>query len=359
MYLTAQGIPTSIMGNFIATIPVIIITLSGFRTKQADDDHIDNNYSWNSASIWVLRLFASLFVGCLAMLAFFMIRNYPLTQGVTEKINEVVKRREMIRESGDLELRDGMAPAMVKNPMLANGGSNFADDSSIIATTALEAAGESGDWSDNDVTVTNEEREILLHMSVSELYRVYSAIDSKIYRPEQGIYLIKNLSKFGFLLSLTALGLMFAALIVNIMFIGGVFSTLIIYFLLLLLFYTVYEFFRYTTIRKMIQWNPKDLKFKARKIYHEFTTKGDTLATTLAREGIHLDAIAAEEATTRLSATMMDMGVSPKSILETNVLKDEDIQEEAFVGLNGYRRIFAVLFGLCGASIALIIGVTP
>ncbi len=51
---------------------------------------------------------------------------------------------------------------------------------------------------EDEVKLTNDERETLLHLSAAELYRVYAAIDSQVYRPEQGVLLIKTLLKYGF-----------------------------------------------------------------------------------------------------------------------------------------------------------------
>jgi hypothetical protein len=49
----------------------------------------------------------------------------------------------------------------------------------------------------------------------------------------------------------------------------------------------------------------------------------------------------------------LDLGVAPKSII-ANDLKEEDLAEEAFVGLSGYKRIFFSLLLLCIFSIGVI-----
>jgi hypothetical protein len=48
------------------------------------------------------------------------------------------------------------------------------------------------------------------------------------------------------------------------------------------------------------------------------------------------------------------LGVSPKSII-ANDLTEKEVEEEAFVGLSGYKRIFGFLAILCILSIAVII----
>jgi hypothetical protein len=118
----------------------------------------------------------------------------------------------------------------------------------------------------------------------------------------------------------------------------------------LVAFYAFYEFFRYTTVRQFLTWDPKELKKKSKIVYEEFTKKGDNLATMLSREGIHVDALTATEE----DKEILDLGVAPKSII-ANDLKEEDLAEEAFVGLSGYKRIFGSLLILCTLSIILII----
>ena len=197
--------------------------------------------------------------------------------------------------------------------------------------------------------MTADEHQDLLHMSTAELYRVYAAIDSTTYRPEQGILLIKTLLKYGFSYAILTLIVMLIGLIENISGFDGLFSTLFIYFILLVAFYAFYEFFRYTTVRQMLTWDPKELKKKAKKVFQEFTKKGDNLATLLAREGIDINNLDQTDE----DKQFLDLGVAPKSIV-ANDLKEEDVAEEAFVGLSGYKRIFFTLTTLLVLSIIVI-----
>ncbi len=287
-----------------------------------------------------MRISSSFVVAGLSIAAFLLIRNYPLTQKVTDKINEVVKNRELMRETGDLELRDDAIsqPSAGKLP----------SERTISNTTSSSIMVDLED----EVKLTNDERETLLHLSAAELYRVYAAIDSQVYSPEQGVRLIKTLLKYGFSYAIFTIVIMVIALVFNTIYLNGLFSTIIIYFVLLVAFYAFYEFFRYTTVRQLLNWNPKDLKAKAQKVYKEFTKKGDNLAVMLAREGIHIDSVMAADA--QESQFMSEFGVAPKSII-ANDLKEEDIEEEAFVGLSGYKRIFASLTVLSVLSLVVII----
>ena len=339
MFLTAQGIPSSIIASFISTIPIVILTLSGFKSNDVDDDNLHDLYTWNSSSLWILRISSSFVAAFIAFCAFYVIRKYPLTQKVCDKINAVVKNREMMRETGDLELRNAGMPANSSN--------------AEIPSTSVDTVSSSVlDLLEDDVPLTSDEREALLHLSAAELYRVYAAIDSTVYRPEQGVLLIKTLLKYGFSFAIFTIVIMIIALIFNMVYLDGLFSTLIIYFVLLVAFYAFYEIFRYTTVRQFLNWDQKELKLKARKVYREFTKKGDNIAVMLAREGIQLDHLMAEEE--EESKLMSEFGVAPKSIIQ-NDLKEEDLEAEAFVGLSGYKRIFSTLTILSVLSLVVII----
>ncbi len=330
MYLTAIGIPSSIIANFLGATPVVILTLSGFKSKSADDDNLSNMYEYDSTSLWILRISTSFFIAILVFIAYLLVRNYPLTQKICDEINKVVKRRENERETGDLQLRNDETHH--ETPSQSVSGSLH--NSSII-TSDLE----------DEAILTTDEREDLLHLSVAELYRVYSAIDSTVYRPEQGVLLIKTFLKYGFSYACITLVIMLTALVFNTIYLNGLFSTLIIYFILLVAFYAFYEFFRYTTVRQLLHWDPKELKKKARMVFEEFTKKGDNLTTMLAREGIIYDSISQEDEI---------LGVSPKPLTSDN-MNEEDVAEEAFVGLSGYKRIFFTLTTLSALSIVVIV----
>ncbi len=336
MYLTANGIPTSILGSFIGAVPVVILTLSGFHSKSADDDNLSDMYSYDSTSLWILRISTSFVVAVLVFGAYLFIRNYPLTQKVCDQMTKVVKRREATKLAGDVELR---TDASTTGPAPSATTSTSGPNSNSFASEDLE----------DEVVLTHEEHEDLLHMSAAELYRVHSAIDSTVYRPEQGLLLIKTFLKYGFSYACITLVIMIIALGLNTIYLGALFSTLIIYFVLLVAFYAFYEFFRYTTVRQLLNWDPKQLKKKAKKVFEEFTKKGDNLATMLAREGIDINALDQTDE----DKQFLDLGVAPKSMI-ANDLKEEDVAEEAFVGLSGYKRIFSSLTILMILSIVVI-----
>jgi hypothetical protein len=329
MYLTANGIPTNILSSFLAAIPAIIVQLSGFKSNEVDDDHIENLYSWNSDSLWVLRISTTFVVSVLLVASYIVLRNHPLTHKVVEQVTKIVKNRELVRETGDLQLRGNST----------NANHNTTAPTSLISEDLEE-----------EVNLTNDEREDLLHLSAAELYRIHAAIDSQVYRPEQGVYLIKTLLKYGFAFACFTLFIMVLALIINSVYFDSSFSTILIYFILLVAFYAFYEFFRYTTVRQFLTWDPKELKKKSKVVYEEFTKKGDNLATMLYREGIHPDSLSRDAEDSHI----LDLGIIPKSIIE-NDLKEEDLAEEAFVGLSGYKRIFFTLLTLSILSVLVII----
>jgi hypothetical protein len=158
----------------------------------------------------------------------------------------------------------------------------------------------------------------------------------------------------GFGLALFTAVIMLIALFINSAYMGGLFATLILYFLLLVVFYSFYEFFRYTTSRELNSWNKQELQTKAKQVLDEFLHKGDSLAEMLAKEGISLDDEELVEKEENEAFKALDLGLSPKSIIE-NDIKEDDVKMEALAGMSGYKRVYSSLLLLSTLSIIVII----
>jgi hypothetical protein len=102
MYQVAVLVPAQIVSQFISYIPLLIIYSSGFVESDdddADDDNIDEQYSWNTGTIWQIRIYCSFLIAAYALVAYWSIRRYPFTNKITEQINEFINLRKakMIR----------------------------------------------------------------------------------------------------------------------------------------------------------------------------------------------------------------------------------------------------------------------
>ena len=88
MYLTVMDIPVLVLYQFIIAILVSMVNVSGFKQENSDDDHIDNIYTYTTATLWILRI--SQFVAlCILFAAYFYISGYPLIEKIMKKIDVV------------------------------------------------------------------------------------------------------------------------------------------------------------------------------------------------------------------------------------------------------------------------------
>jgi Na+/melibiose symporter-like transporter len=96
MYLTSINLPSGIVGTFVAQLLIGITYSAVFKDNGADinDDRLSEKYTFNmSASI--LIFFFYIFAALCSFLAAYVLQGYPLTTGVADQINDVVKKRKI------------------------------------------------------------------------------------------------------------------------------------------------------------------------------------------------------------------------------------------------------------------------
>ena len=96
--------PTAVLSTFLGGLVISFTNLTGFAYDSTDDDLIDEEYTWHSSTLWVLRVFGVLLSALLMLVSYIAMRDYALTTKVSEAINAVIKstveEREVSNESG-------------------------------------------------------------------------------------------------------------------------------------------------------------------------------------------------------------------------------------------------------------------
>lgn len=105
-YYTAITVPTSIVVAVICAIPVAALNLSGFKQNAVSDDNLSNVYSWSTGSLWVLRICCGIVTPVIAALSYYLVAKYPLSQKISDQINDAVRRKEE-KAAGNSEQKDG------------------------------------------------------------------------------------------------------------------------------------------------------------------------------------------------------------------------------------------------------------
>lgn len=106
-YYTAITVPTSILVAVIYSIPIAALNLSGFKQNAVDDDNLSDVYSWTTGSIWICRICCGIVTPIIAGLSYYLISKYPLTQKISDQINDAVRRKEEKAAAGNSEPKDG------------------------------------------------------------------------------------------------------------------------------------------------------------------------------------------------------------------------------------------------------------
>ena len=98
--------PASILTAVIIAIPVAALSLSGFQQNIVDDDNLDGVYSWTTATLWILRVCCGIVTPIIAGLSYYLISQYPLTQKISDQLNDAIRRKEEKAE-GDSDQKIG------------------------------------------------------------------------------------------------------------------------------------------------------------------------------------------------------------------------------------------------------------
>ncbi len=138
MYYTAITLPPGVITTVAGAIPLVVLSFTGFHqdTDVDDDDSVKGQYNWTIGSIWVLRIFGYVLCGALALYSSYLVKNFAITQKISNQLNAVVVKKEDEDEQQ----------------------STSGDD--LKKTTTI--------FSDHTQTTAEEDRLQLLHLSVEE-----------------------------------------------------------------------------------------------------------------------------------------------------------------------------------------------
>jgi hypothetical protein len=356
MYFVALTLPTTILSTFIGGIPAMIIMFCGYsEDTDVDDDEIDQKYDWTKSTLWLLRISGSFAFSFLAFLAFLILRRYSLTSDVAQQMNAVNKRREEERRQEEFEDRaladlnedgTGKKDESEKNPLQV----------SLLESDQLKHGN-----SDSSHDSSSALRYLFLHLSAEELYFMTSfstspgappADNSSIALSLQNFYLIQFLNSTMLTLGILAATCVVVVIAVDISTQDGALSTLFINVLMILIFFVLYSFFRYRSIKKIQQ------------LYHLTLPSGETTTSSLSEADISSFHTAVQMVYldfTQYHQSLKEMLKKEEivaelyskdhssSLVDPIVEKDEEVKK-----LNGFKRIFMMLALIIALSVGMI-----
>ena len=96
MYYTAITLPPGVITTVAGAIPLVVLSFTGFHQDENadDDDSVRGQYNWTPGSIWVLRIFGYVLCGALALYSFYLVKNFTITQKISDQLNAVVVAKE-------------------------------------------------------------------------------------------------------------------------------------------------------------------------------------------------------------------------------------------------------------------------
>ena len=354
MYITAFTIPSNIIQQFVAALPVITLTFFGFVTvsnASTNDDSISTHYEWTDDSVWVCRIYGSFVIFMIAFGSYWVLRDYGLTAAVADEINAVINKRNGVRDHR-MSLAGGG---------LAAGENRFGlSPQQMDLTAADNDAGAGANTGAGGVAISDHEHQLLLHLSITELYHVHSApADSS---SQLALALLSQLNVAGGVMAtLTSLCLL-AALVVDL---GSrnLYSTALIAVILMVAFYILYEYLRGMALREMCSWEGDRLRLCAGVVFEEFARGQETLHEMLdqARSGATGSGgsgatggvgTETEAESTKTAGGQMVIRRPSLSVSEDILV---DIDRTAYAQLFGVKRIFATFAVLLGCGIAIIL----
>jgi hypothetical protein len=277
MYLMALSLPTTILSTFIGGLPAMVIMFCGYsENTDVDDDEIEHKYDWNKTTLWFLRICGSFVFSLLACLAFLILKRYSLTSPVAQQMNAVNKRRE---EQANREERED------ETLQLRNKNRGVGDEISPLQMSLLDPSD-----SEHPIGQVEEDehlplssaspssslspslRYLFLHFSAEELYLMAnfssftssstSSISSSTPALPVSVTSALSLQNFYYVQFLNSLMLylgiftgccVVTVIVVDISVHDGGLSTLFINVLMVLIFFVLYSFFRYSSLKNMEQ----------------------------------------------------------------------------------------------------------
>lgn len=252
---TAQGMVSTV----ISYLPTVIYFLAGLSIAypDSDDDIIVNHYNFNDNTLWLLRIFLALVPAACALLAYIVMRTYPLKKNVANKINDLLRLdyqdNENANDNTNLKINDSNEINLEEKLLPQKNKSEY----------------------------DNDDKMLYFHFSTEELQLI---ANSECFTHNEGFQKIVHYN---------AIGLIFAMILVPTLLAGSIiqirnFSTSMISILLTLLlivsFYLLYEILRFRIIQKLKIIMPTELRAIVMSVIEKeenskviFTRKLDTL----------------------------------------------------------------------------------
>jgi len=242
---TAQGMISSI----ITYIPTIAYFLSGLGIAytDSDDDIIVEHYNFDNKTLWLLRVFLSLIPACFALLAFMVMRTYPLRKNVANKISEILRLNSEGTEIVDCT-DDVSINILATEYTITDTNTIFNRNENDLEKTLLHKNKNEYDY---------EDKMLYFHFSAEELQLISN---SDCFKNNEGLNNIIYLNTIGLLIAIISIPTLLTGSIIQIMNYSTSMISILLTLLLIVSFYLLYEVLRFRVIQKIKKRDPVELR---------------------------------------------------------------------------------------------------
>jgi len=321
MYLSAVGVPSDLSTLFIKAVPLTILTLTGFRTKDGDptDDKFSSKYSWNEGTKIQIALYTTFLFAAGAYYSYVIFKTFPLTSSVADQIEVALKKRA--RNGDRKDAKSDMVPGM---GMFVNEGGghgyhkDIGEDQLSLLADADAAAGSADHGAHGDHGVDdkpalqqddvseigfldqgiasiadNKSEMLMLHFSESEV----AALGASSLNSAGRLKALEDLTHYHRLgmwffapLSVASAG----AALGQVLIVENEFSVFIVVIFCLTTVFWLYEFLRMGPISTLRRHSPLDVRLLAKEAARKNRITHESIAELLARNGIEGEILTGE-----------------------------------------------------------------
>jgi len=311
MYLSAVGVPSDITTLFIKAVPLTILTLTGFRTKDGDhtDDRFSSKYSWNEGTKIQIALYTTFLFAAGAYYSYTIFKSFPLTSSVADQIEVALKKRATNGDQKDA--KSDRVPRMYPKEIGEDQLSLLAGVDAAAGSTEHGDHGEHDDVDDKPALqqddfseigfldqgiasiADNKSEMLMLHFSEAEV----SALGSSSLNSAGRLKALEDLTHYHRLgmwffapLSVASAG----AALGQVLIVENEFSVFIVVIFCLTTVLWLYEFLRMGPISTLRKHSPLDVRLLAKEAARKNRIAHESIAELLARNGIGAEILAAE-----------------------------------------------------------------
>lgn len=150
-YFSAVNLPSNILSTALSSIPLIGLTLTGFKEREnpVDDQSVDAVYNYTDEVLWVLRFLGPPIVFLSALYLLWVNRNYKLTSAIADEMLAINDKRSALEV--EISAKDARS---VLNP-LQDRQQSF---STVEVTDEIKP-----------IALDNSDSQTLMHLSTEEL----------------------------------------------------------------------------------------------------------------------------------------------------------------------------------------------